>query len=78
MENLNYKVAELEQRMAIMQGQNEILMGFVVSKFGKDDFMDYLKFVSESKEFYGEARKVAGDMLDHDKTWNSLLHSEPN
>jgi len=77
-EELIIKIAVLEKRMDIAQGQNEILLGFVATKHGKEDLMKYLEFVSGGNGFHAEAQQAAQGMLDHEKTWQHLSHSEPN
>ena len=63
MSELIIKTAELEAKLTTLQAQTELLFGYVGAKFGRDDFLAYLKAVSESEEFFEGARQAARKIL---------------
>jgi hypothetical protein len=71
------KMQELEAKIAFMNGQIDILFGFISSVTGKEKFIEYLKFVSKNEEIYKNTRDVAQALLDHDKMWSFEWHSKP-
>lgn len=71
-------LSELEEKVAFMQGQIAILFGFVSAKAGKDEFMAYLKRLSEDEKVFENTRKVARMALEDDSFEKRLQHSKPN
>ena len=57
------KIQELEAKIAFMNGQINILFGFISSIIGKEKFIEYLKFVLKNEEIYKDTRDVAQALL---------------
>jgi hypothetical protein len=64
-------IERTEAKLMVQQGQIEILMGLLVSKVGKDEFMNYLKFVVNDVNFGKEAKYAASEMLRQDSLWSA-------
>lgn len=73
MNDLIIKIAELEAKLTTLQGQTELLFGYVGAKFGREDFLAYLKAVSESEEFFEGARQAARKiLLDEERSRHAM------
>lgn len=48
MSDVEMFIVETKTKLMVQQGQIEILMGLLSSKVGKDEFMNYLKFVVDT------------------------------
>ena len=53
----------------VQQGLTEILLGFITSKFSKEEYLEYLKFVTESPQMGKEAKYAASEMIRQDTLW---------
>ena len=62
-------IVSTEAKLMVQQGQIEILIGLLSSKVGKDEFMNYLKFVVNNVGFGKEAKDAASEMLRQDSLW---------
>jgi hypothetical protein len=67
------KVIDLEEKVTVQQGSIEICLGFISSKYGKDEFMDFLNFVSGSKHHSKEAKLASSAMIQQENLWGKLL-----
>lgn len=62
-------IIETKTKLMVQQGQIEILLGLLTSKVGKEEFMNYLKFVSSNPGFGKEAKYAANEFLRQDALW---------
>jgi len=69
MEELVKKVEEHEAKILVQQGLIEIALGFIASKFGKEDYIEFLKFVANSDKHSKEAKSTASETLRQEALW---------
>ncbi|KJR97638.1 MAG: hypothetical protein VR65_23840 [Desulfobulbaceae bacterium BRH_c16a] len=62
-------IVRTEAKLMVQQGQIEILMGLLSNKVGKEEFMNYLKFVVKNPGFGKEAKYAATEFLRQDTLW---------
>jgi len=68
-------IVETKTKLMVQQGQIEILMGLLSNKVGKDEFMNYLKVVTDNPGFGKEAKFAAAEMLRQDSLWTTDMLS---
>jgi len=64
-------IVETKTKLMVQQGQIEILMGLVTSKFGKEELMEYVRFVATHSGFGREAKYAAIELLRKETPWTT-------
>ena len=75
MNELETFIIETKTKLMVQQGQIEILMGLLSNKVGKDEFMSYLKFITDNPCFGKEAKFAASEMIHQDSLWTADMLS---
>ena len=68
MSNVNERLTTIEATLLIQKGQIELLLGLISTKIGKEEFVNYLKYVIESPVFGDSAKISAQEMILHQDT----------
>lgn len=69
--DINERLVTIEATLLIQKGQIEILLGLISSSIGKEELIQYLKFVIESPGFGDSAKISAKEMILHqDNLWS--------
>lgn len=76
MEPLEKRIEGLEERLVHQQASLELVTGFIESRFGKKDFLRYLKQVAESGDCSKEAQAIAKEHLQDEARWVRELNGK--
>jgi hypothetical protein len=67
------RVIDLEEKSIIQQGLVEICLDFISSKYGKEEYMSFLKSIPNSQTHSKEAKLAASLQIHQEDLWGKLL-----
>ena len=71
---LEIKSIEQQSLLEMSQGLIGISLGFIASKYNKEEYLNYLRSIEQSDKIDKKIKAAASEQLRQEDLWGQLLH----